>query len=54
MCLGEFDLVLNDFNRAIDLINDIDKKERSDAFYDRINVKALSKMYPFYALRQEY
>ena len=54
MCLGEFDLALNDFNRAIDLINAIDKKERSDAFYDRINVKALSKMYAVYALRQEY
>ena len=54
MCLGEFDLALSDFNKAIDLINAIDKKERSDAFYDRINVKALSKMYAVYALRQEY
>ena len=54
MCLGEFDLALNDFNKAIDLINAIDKKERSDAFYDRINVKALSKIYAVYALRQEY
>ena len=54
MCLGEFDLALIDFNKAIDLINAIDKKERSDAFYDRINVKALSKMYAVYALRQEY
>ena len=54
MCLGEFDLALDDFNRAIDLINQIDKKERSDAFYDRINVKALSKIYAVYALRQEY
>ena len=54
MCLGEFDLALSDFNKAIDLINGIDKKERSDAFYDRINVKALSKMYAVYALRQEY
>ena len=54
MCLGEFDLALIDFNRTIDLINAIDKKERSDAFYDRINVKALSKIYAFYALRQEY
>ena len=54
MCLGEFDLALNDFNKAIDLINGIDKKERSDAFYDRINVKALSKIYAVYALRQEY
>ena len=54
MCLGEFDLALNDFNKAIDLINQIDKKERSDAFYDRINVKALSKIYAVYALRQEY
>ena len=54
MCLGEFDLALIDFNKAIDLINAIDKKERSDAFYDRINVKALSKIYAVYALRQEY
>ena len=54
MCLGEFDKALNDFNKAIDLINSIDKKERSDAFYDRINVKALSKIYAIYALRQEY
>ena len=54
MCLGEFDLALNDFNKAIDLINAIDKKERSDAFYDRINVKALSKIYAVYALRTEY
>ena len=54
MCLGEFDLALNDFNKAINLINEIDKKERSDAFYDRINVKALSKIYAVYALRQEY
>ena len=54
MCLGEFDLALSDFNKAINLINEIDKKERSDAFYDRINVKALSKIYAVYALRQEY
>ena len=54
MCLGEFDLALSDFNKAIDLINSIDKKERSDAFYDRINVRALSKIYAVYALRQEY
>ena len=54
MCLGEFDLALSDFNKAIDLINGIDKKERSDAFYDRVNVRALSKMYAVYALRQEY
>jgi len=54
MCLGEFDLALDDFNKAIDLINGIDKKERSDAFYDRINVRALSKMYAVYALRQNY
>ena len=54
MCLGEFDKALNDFNKAIDLINSIDKKERSDAFYDRINVKALSKIYAIYALKQEY
>ena len=54
MCLGEFDLALNDFNKAIDLINEIDKKERSDAFYDRIQVKALSKIYAVYALRQNY
>ena len=54
MCLGEFDLALSDFNKAIDLINCIDKKERSDAFYDRVNVRALSKMYAVYALRQEY
>ena len=54
MCLGEFDLSLSDFNKAIDLINAIDKKERSDAFYDRINVRALSKIYAVYALRQEY
>ena len=54
MCLGQFDQALNDFYRAIDLINSIDKKERSDAFYDRINVKALSKIYAIHALRQEY
>ena len=54
MCLGEFDLSLSDFNKAIDLINAIDKKERSDAFYDRVNVRALSKIYAVYALRQEY
>ena len=54
MCLGEFDLALDDFNKAIELINGIDKKERSDAFYDRINVRALSKMYAVYALRQNY
>ena len=54
MCLGEFDLALDDFNKSINLINDIDKKERSDSFYDRINVKALSKIYAVYALRQEY
>jgi tetratricopeptide (TPR) repeat protein len=54
MCLGEFDLALDDFNKSINLINDIDKKERSDSFYDRINVKALSKIYSVYALRQEY
>ena len=54
MCLGQFDKALNDFYRAIDLINSIDKKERSDAFYDRINVKALSKIYAIHALRQEY
>ena len=54
LCLGEFDLELSDFNKAINLINEIDKKERSDAFYDRINVKALSKIYAVYALRQEY
>ena len=54
MCLGQFDQALNDFYKAIDLINNIDKKERSDAFYDRINVKALSKIYAIHALRQEY
>ena len=54
MCLGEFDLAVDDFNKAIDLINGIDKKERSDAFYDRINVRALSKMYAVYALRKNY
>ena len=54
MCLGQFDQALNDFYHAIDLINSIDKKERSDAFYDRINVKALSKIYAIHALRQEY
>ena len=54
MCLGQFDQALNDFYKAIDLIDNIDKKERSDAFYDRINVKALSKSYAIHALRQEY
>ena len=54
MCLGQFDQALNDFYKAIDLIDNIDKKERSDAFYDRINVKALSKIYAIHALRQEY
>ena len=54
MCLGQFDQALNDFYKAIDLINSIDKKERSDAFYDRINVRALSKIYAIHALRQEY
>ena len=54
MCLGQFDQALNDFYKAIDLINGIDKKERSDAFYDRINVRALSKIYAIHALRQEY
>ena len=54
MCTGEFDFALDDFNKSINLINDIDKKERSDSFYDRINVKALSKIYAVYALRQEY
>jgi len=52
--LGQFDQALNDFYKAIDLIDNIDKKERSDAFYDRINVKALSKIYAIHALRQEY
>ena len=54
MCLGQFNQALNDFYKAIDLINSIDKKERSDAFYDRINVRALSKIYAIHALRQEY
>ena len=54
MCLGEFDLALSDFNHAMNLIEAIDKKERSDAFYDRVNVRALSKIYAVYALRQEY
>ena len=54
MCLGQFDQALNDFYKAINLIESIDKKERSDAFYDRINVRALSKIYAIHALRQEY
>ena len=54
MCLGDFDNALLDFNKAMDLIDNIDEKERSDAFYDRIYVRALTKKYAVYALRQEY
>ena len=54
MCIGEFDLALNDFTRAMDLIDQIDAKEKEDAFYDRIYVRALTKTYAVYALKQEY
>ena len=54
MCLGDFDNALLDFNKAMELIDNIDEKERSDAFYDRIYVRALNKKYAIYALKQDY
>ena len=54
MCLGDFDNALLDFNKAMELIDNIDEKERIDAFYDRIYVRALNKKYAIYALKQDY
>ena len=54
MCMGDFDNALNDFKKAMDLIDQIDAKEKEDAFYDRIYVRALTKTYAVLAFKQEY
>lgn len=54
MSIGEFDKALDDFQKAIDLIDKIDAKEKEDAFYDKIMVRALTKTYAVYAFKQEY
>ena len=54
MRLGEFENALNDFNKTLELISNLDEKEKIDVFYDKINVRALTKIYAVYALKQEY
>ena len=54
MRLGEFDKALYDFNKTLELIDSLDEKEKVDVFYDKINVRALTKIYAVYALKQEY
>lgn len=52
--MGEFDLSLQDLNKLVYMLDNLDSKEKEDPFYTKLQLKAKIKSYAIHAILSDY